>query len=278
MEIRDVLREHNFRYRHDLGQNFITDKNLLAAIVVDAGIESDDTVVEIGAGAGSLTSALAERAKRVVSFEVDENLKPILKTVLSQYENVEVRFADVLKLKDGELAALIGEGSFKVVANLPYYVTTPMITRFLESSLNVTDMTLMMQREVADRMTAKSGTAEYGAITVTVNSYGSAEIVRNIDRRMFFPVPKVDSALLRIKIDRNKCIYADDVLFKKVVKSAFLWRRKTLANNLKSMFSFSKEECENIQNEAKIPIMARGETRDLEQFVTLREVIGARLA
>ncbi len=272
MEIKEILRANNFKFNRALGQNFITDNNLLEAIVNDANVEKDDTVVEIGAGAGTLTRALAKRAKRVVAFEVDENLRPILGEVLKDFDNVEVHFADVLKCKDEELESIVGK-DFKVVANLPYYITTPLIMRFLESGLSVKDMTLMMQKEVAERLIAKPGTAEYGAITVAVDFVGYPEITRIIDKKMFYPIPKVDSALLKIKIDKNKHKITDEKTFKKTVKAAFLWRRKTLANCLQNMFNLPKIECEKIIEKAGFLPMVRGEKLGTEEFIKLSELI-----
>lgn len=270
MDIKTVLMTHNFRYNKALGQNFITDGNLLDAIVKDAGVTNEDVVVEIGAGAGTLTRALSKVAKRVVTFEVDENLRPILAVTLSDCENVEVVFGDVLKMSDSVLKEHIS-GPFIVVANLPYYITTQLLMRFVESSLPVVSMTLMMQKEVAERLVAKAGTPEYGAVTVAVEAVGYGSILREIKRTMFYPVPKVDSALYHLKIDRNKLKIADEKLFKKTVKAAFLWRRKTLANNLQSAFSIPKAEAEKILVELGYDPMIRGEKLSAEEFVRLSE-------
>lgn len=274
MEIKEILIAQNFRYNKALGQNFITDTNLLKAIVADAGVTKDDTVVEIGTGAGTLTRALAEAAKRVVSFEVDNNLKAILDKTMDGINNVDVIFADVLKMSDEDIKSIVS-GSFKVVANLPYYITTQLLMRFVESDLPVVDLTLMMQKEVADRLCARAGTAEYGAVTVAVNAVGDGEIVRSINKNMFYPVPKVDSALYRLKIDKNKYDIKDEKLFKKTVKAAFLWRRKTLANNLQSAFSIPKSQAEKILAELGFDPMIRGEKLSVTDFIALSEKIGA---
>lgn len=270
MEIREILKQNEFHYNKALGQNFITDKNLLNAIVTDSGAESDDVIVEIGAGAGTLTGALAERTKKVYAFEVDERLRPVLATTLSSFGNVSLNFADVLKMKDEDFRQIVNE-PFKLVANLPYYVTTPLIMRFLESDLPVKSMTVTIQKEVAERLTAKAGTAEYGAITVAADYAGEAKITRLIGKEMFFPVPKVDSALLRLDIIKNKYKVTDEKLFKKVVKCAFLWRRKTLANNLQSMFSLPKADCEKILTSLGFSPMVRGEKLSTSEFIALSE-------
>ena len=272
MEIKEILISQNFRYNKALGQNFITDNNLLNAIVSDAEVGSDDTVVEIGTGAGTLTRALASKAKRVITFEVDNNLKPILDKTLDGLNNVDVIFADVLKMSDEDIKSIVPV-PFKVVANLPYYITTQLLMRFVESTLPVTDLTLMMQKEVADRLCAKAGTADYGAVTVAVNSIGDGEIVRLINKNMFYPIPKVDSALYRLKINKNKYKIDNEKLFKKTVKSAFLWRRKTLANNLQSAFSIPKAEAEKILVDLGFDPMIRGEKLTVEDFISLSDKI-----
>ncbi len=270
--VKDLLSKYNFRFNKALGQNFITDKNLLEAIVSDANIEENDTVVEIGTGAGTLTAALAKKAKRVITFEVDRNLEQILNEALAGFNNIELHFSDVLNMSDDELKAII-KTPFKVVANLPYYITTPLIMRFLESSLEVISLTLMMQKEVALRMTAKSGTADYGAITVGVDACGDTKITRNIPKTMFFPVPKVDSALLHIVIKKDKYGIDDMGSFKKIVKAAFMWRRKTLANNISATYGISKANADKILADNGFDIMIRGERLTTEDFVKLSKVL-----
>lgn len=266
MEIREILRDNNFKFNKALGQNFITDNNLLEAIVNDADITNEDVVVEIGAGAGTLTRALCAKAKFVYAFEVDGNLENILNTVLKGLDNVKIIFADVLKMSDEDFESLVPT-PFKVVANLPYYITTPLIMRFLESELQVRELTLMMQKEVADRLVSPPGKPEYGAITAAVDAAGNAVATRTISRNMFYPMPKVDSALLRIVIDKNKYKIDNVKLFKKVVKSAFLWRRKTFANNLQSMFSLPKTDCDKIIEKAGFSPMVRGEVLGVPDFL-----------
>jgi len=271
METAEILREHGFRFNKALGQNFITDGNLLNAIVADSGIANGDTVVEIGAGAGTLTAAIAKKCKKVIAYEVDERLKPVLEKTVP-YDNVEIVFADVMKLSDEKIMETVGE-PFKLVANLPYYITTPLIMRFLESALPVISLTVTIQKEVAERLTAKAGDPAYGAITVAADYAGDCKITRYIGKEMFYPVPKVDSALLRLDIVKNKYDVSDEKLFKKVVKSAFLWRRKTLANNLQNMFSLPKNECEKMLEKLNFPPLVRGEKLSTEDFIALTEEI-----
>ena len=183
--IKDIIRGVDFRFNKALGQNFITDSNLLDAIVADSGINGDDTVVEIGTGAGTLTRAIAKVAKKVYSFEVDKNLQPVLALSLQGVDNAEVVFRDVLKMKDDELRSIVGD-KFKVVANLPYYITTPLAMRFIESSLDVRSITIMVQKEVALRFVAKLNTADYSAITLAIEMAGDAKITRNVIVGHFF--------------------------------------------------------------------------------------------
>ncbi|MFA6866676.1 MAG: 16S rRNA (adenine(1518)-N(6)/adenine(1519)-N(6))-dimethyltransferase RsmA [Clostridia bacterium] len=272
MDIRSLLIGNNFRYNKALGQNFITDTNLLDAIAEDANITSEDTVVEIGTGAGTLTRSLAKRAKRVITFEVDRNLEPILKTTLSTFDNIKVCFEDVLKMTDEEFLDIV-DGEFMVVANLPYYITTPLIMRFFESDLPVKSLTLMMQKEVANRMIAKAGTSDYGAITAVIDLQSNVTIARNISREMFYPVPKVDSALVHIEIDKNKHKIEDLNFVKKVIKSAFMWRRKTFVNNMNSSFSLPKEEGVKMLEEMGFVSTIRGEKFNTTEFIELASKI-----
>jgi 16S rRNA (adenine1518-N6/adenine1519-N6)-dimethyltransferase len=277
MEIKEILIANNFRYNKSLGQNFITDTNLLEAIVEDADISIDDTVVEIGTGAGTLTRVLSKKCKRVITFEVDINLTPILDVTLKELDNVELHFADVLSLKDSQLEEIIKE-PFKVVANLPYYITTPLIMRFIESNLKVQSLTLMMQKEVAQRIVAKEGTSDYGAITAVIALQANSKITRTILRQNFYPQPKVDSALVHIDMVEDKYENADIVFVKKVIKCAFMWRRKTLANNLCATFSLQKLSVENMLESLNYVKDIRGEKLSPSAFCVLAELIKTEIS
>ncbi len=271
MDIKE-LKNSGFRFKKNLGQNFLTDSNLLRAFVSDAGVTVEDTVVEIGAGAGTLTRALAQKAKKVIAFEVDEDLKIALDKVSEEYPSVEIRFEDVLKLTDRQIEERVPE-TFVVVANLPYYVTTPMIMKFVDGTLDVKSMTLLMQKEVAERLVAKPKTSEYGAITAAINAVADTEIMRIVDRRMFYPVPNVDSALVKISFNRNKYVFTDYKIFKKTVKSAFAMRRKTLVNNLISTFAISRENAEKAVIDIGKEKTVRGEELSCEDFIALSDKI-----
>ena len=276
-ELSDILRASGFRFNKALGQNFIFDGNLLDAIVSDAGVTAEDTVVEIGTGAGTLTARLAARAKKVFSFEVDERLRPVLDISLKGAENVEVVFRDVMKMKDDELREMIG-GEFKVVANLPYYITTPLIMRFAESTLPVRSITVMVQKEVADRLTAEVGSADYAAVTLAVKVFGDAAVTRIVDRHMFRPAPNVDSAVVRIDRVLGRLDGADEKLVRKLVRAAFAMRRKTLVNNLAASFGIPKQQATDLVTACGFPADVRGERLSLDDFIRLSHVFSPQSA
>ena len=203
MEVSEILKTCNFEFKKKLGQNFITDLNLLNAIVCDADIKSDDNVLEIGVGAGTLTKAIAGSAKKVVGYELDKNLADVLALSLQGIDNAEIVFKDFLKATPEEVNAMFN-GPFKVVANLPYYITTNIIFALVEKPFNVTSLTLMVQKEVADRLSSKAGTKDYGTITVELDSIGTVQTKRVVDRKMFMPMPNVDSAIVNITLNKNK--------------------------------------------------------------------------
>lgn len=273
--IKDIIRGVDFHFNKALGQNFITDGNLLDAIVADSGIEEGDVVVEIGTGAGTLTRSIAKVAKKVYSFEVDKNLQPVLALSLQGVDNVEVIFRDILKMKDDEVKAIVG-GEFKVVANLPYYITTPLAMRFIESTLDVKSLTIMVQKEVADRFVAKPNTADYSAVTLAVLMAGEAQITRNVSRNMFYPSPNVDSAVVRIDIDRHKLDGENAPLLHKLVRSSFAMRRKTLANNLSVAFGIGKQDATALIESAGFSPMVRGEALSLDDYKILAREIDKR--
>lgn len=270
-KIKDILIDNGFRFNHNLGQNFITDKNLLDKIVELSGVDENDVVVEIGTGAGTLTRAIAEKAKKVYSFEVDRALKPVLDETLSGLDNVEVIFKDVLKMKDKELIEIVGE-KFKVVANIPYYITTALVMRFLEEDVHPSAITVMVQKEVADRFVAKPATEDYGAITMAISLYGDAKIVGQVDKSMFYPVPKVDSSIVRIDV-YDKYAGVDKKKVNKAIKCAFMMRRKTLLNNLTAVYPVEKDEAAKILESLNIDLKARGETLTLDQIIEISDLL-----
>ncbi len=224
-----------FQTKKKFGQNFIKDKNLLEAICKDAGVTCDDQVLEIGAGLGTLSECLANQAKKVFSYEIDAELVPILKE--KENDKLEFMFKDVLEESLENIEGRF-EGKYKIVANIPYYITTPIIFKFLGKSERVESMTLMVQKEVAERIVAKEGGKDYGVLSVCCSLFGECSIKRIVGRNMFHPAPKVDSAIVCIKLKGDK-IEEGLVDF---VKNAFSMRRKTLANNLSSSYSISKTD------------------------------------
>ena len=272
MQLKDVLIKNGFHFNKRYGQNFLTDTNLLRSIVDRAGITSEDTVIEIGVGGGTLTRAIAEKAKRVIGFEIDRNLQPVLSETLSGLENVEIIFKDVMKMPTEEIEQIVG-GRFSVVANLPYYITTPILMKFIEESDMVDGITVTVQEEVADRLCAKAGSSEYGAITASVDAVGDAEKIMRIDRRMFYPAPNVDSAVVKIALNKNKHQIEDLKAYRAGVRCAFLSRRKTLVNNLMMSFKVDRSTAEDIVTAVKGDVMVRGETLTTEDFVALSNQI-----
>lgn len=272
MQIKEVLKKNSFRFEKKFGQNFLTDARLLSDLVDKSGVNSDDTVIEVGVGAGTLTSALADKVKKVIGFEVDFKLKPILAETLAGRDNVDVVFKDVMRVPMEEIEELAG-GKFSLVANLPYYITTPVLMKFLEESSMVERIAVTVQEEVADRMCAVAGTPEYGALTCAIDVIGNAEKVMRIPRDIFYPAPNVDSAVAVIKIDRTKYGNVDMNAYRNVVRSAFSSRRKTLANNLMQSFKISREIAENAVLEVKGDKMVRGETLTSAEFVQLSKIL-----
>lgn len=270
-KIRDVLKKHGFTFKKSLGQNFLTDENLLDSIAEAAGIGKSDTVVEIGCGAGTLTRALSKLAGRVYAYEIDRDLRPVLAETLAGCENTEVIFRDFSKENLGELYREIGE--YTVVANLPYYVTTPIVTRLLEEGAGVRGVCVMVQQEVAERFAAKEDTPEYGAITAAIALRGTAKIVKKVGRNMFYPAPNVDSAVVKIDFTENALPVKDKDMYRKTVRCAFLNRRKTLENNLMKSFSLSRETAAEILNRAGVEEKARGETLSPRRLAALSDIL-----
>lgn len=270
-KIRDVLKKHGFTFKKSLGQNFLTDENLLDSIAEAAGIGKNDTVVEIGCGAGTLTRALSKRAGRVYAYEIDRDLRPVLAETLAGCENTEVIFRDFSKENLGALYREIGE--YTVVANLPYYVTTPIVTRLLEEGVGVRGVCVMVQQEVAERFAAKEDTPEYGAITAAIALRGTAKIVKKVGRNMFYPAPNVDSAVVKIDFTENALPVKDKDMYRKTVRCAFLNRRKTLENNLMKSFSLSRETAAEILNRAGVEEKARGETLSPKRLAALSDIL-----
>lgn len=253
-----------FRHSHSLGQNFLTDKNLLAAIVTDAGITNRDTVIEVGAGMGALTRPLAESGARVFAFEIDERLKEYLEPFEKQYDGLKLIFGDFMK---SDINEITGGARYKAVANLPYYITTPVLFRFLEDPL-CDGVTVMVQKEVAERITASAGGKDYGALSVAAQMCGRPRITRIVGRNLFTPPPNVDSAVVNIRLSAER----PDESVRRVVRAAFSMRRKTLVNCLTNA-GYAKDKALSALSALSLPPDVRGERLTPMQFTELAELI-----
>jgi len=262
MSEKSVLEQNNFKFNKKFGQNFIFDKNLLNAIINDSGITKDDDVLEIGPGAGTLTRVIAEKAKKVVSYEIDTSLQEHLLGL--NLKNTKFVFGDVMNFSIEEIEKDF-KGEYKLIANLPYYITTPIIFKFLNNSKKIKSLTIMVQKEVAERIVAKVGGKDYGVLSIMCQFYGEAKINRIVSRKMFFPQPNVDSAVVTINIDREKFKEVDYSKFYNFIKCVFSMRRKTLRNNL-AQGGFSKEQISLLSEEI---LSKRSENFDITQLLEI---------
>ncbi len=269
-KIKETLDRYGFKFSKSLGQNFLIDGNVVRKIVREAGITKDDYVLEIGPGMGTLTEELALNAKKVVAVELDKKLLPILDETLANYDNVEIIYGDVLEV---DLKALIEEkldgGPVKLVANLPYYVTTPIIGKLLEDDLKLESINVMVQKEVADRMAAGPGSKSYGSLSVFVNFYTKPKVVVKVPKTVFMPQPKIDSSVIKLDLKKDLPDIDREKLFK-VVKAAFSKRRKTIINALSTYgFDLEKEEIRQTLERVGIKPEERAENISVEDFIKL---------
>lgn len=275
---KEIINRHGFSFKKSLGQNFLIDQNILDKIVGAAELDGSTGAMEIGPGIGALTERLAEAAGAVTAVEIDQRLIPILEEVLAHHPHVKIRHADVLKVNLPELFKedFAGVEKVSVVANLPYYVTTPILMKLLEDRLPLRHIVVMIQKEVAERMAAAPGGKEYGSLSIAVQYYSEPEIICTVPHTVFIPQPNVDSAVIRLKIRERPAVeVADEQHFFDVVQASFTQRRKTIANNLKARF-FPKEGRERLEAllaEAGIDPARRGETLSLEEYARLSDVL-----
>ena len=276
-ETKAVLDMFGFSFAKKYGQNFLIDGNIVSNIVKNAGITKEDTVLEIGPGIGTMTQVLCEQAKNVIAVEIDKRLIDVLTFTLRDYDNVTVINSDILKCNIEELCKQYSSnGRLKVVANLPYYITTPIIMELLEKNNNsvIESITVMIQKEVAERLGAEPGNKDYGAITLSINYYSDANIVMTVPASCFMPRPNVYSAVIRMDIyDKPPVATMDEVKMFKVIKAAFSQRRKTLVNSVSSSTDIAKETILKSLNEMGLSESVRGETLSLEQFAELSDRI-----
>ena len=277
----EVLQKYQFHFAKKFGQNFLIDTHVLDKIVRAAEITPEDYVLEIGPGIGTLTQYLCESAKHVFAVEIDDNLIPILQDTLSPYDNVTVIHNDVLKLDINKLVEEKCEGKrIKVVANLPYYITTPIIMGLFESHVPIDSITIMVQKEVADRMQVGPGTKDYGALSLAVQYYAKPEIIANVPPNCFMPRPNVGSAVIRLTRHETVPVQVEDEkLMFRLIRASFNQRRKTLANGLNNSpeIHLSKEVIQESIEELGVPVTSRGEALTLEQFAALSNIIGRRM-
>lgn len=273
--IQQIRERHNFQLSKSLGQNFITDKNIIERIVEGADIGADDLVIEIGPGIGVLTAEAAKACARVVAIEIDKKLIPILSETLQEYDNIKVINQDILKtdlneIIDAERDAGSFTGKVKIIGNLPYYITTPIIMGILEKGVAADSITIMMQKEVADRIKAKPGGKIYGAISVAVQYYCTVEQVASVPKEVFIPRPKVDSAVLRLCIREKRPVeLIDERIFFACIKAGFGQRRKTLLNSLTGVSGLSRDDIKSVLGQADIDPVRRAETLSIEEFAAI---------
>ncbi|MBM7582400.1 16S rRNA (adenine1518-N6/adenine1519-N6)-dimethyltransferase [Caldicoprobacter guelmensis] len=275
--VKELMARHGVSFKKGLGQNFLIDRNILMKIMDAAAIDKEDFVLEIGAGIGTLTKELAGAAKQVLAIEIDSRLFPILDETLAGCYNVKLVQGDVLKLDIKQLLEQhFGEQPFKVVGNLPYYITTPVLMMFLESDLPYESMVVMVQKEVAQRMTAVAGTKDYGMLSIAVQFYTCPEIVAVVSANVFFPPPKVDSAIVLLKRRQSPPVDVQDHrLFFKVVRAAFNQRRKTIINALTALElkGISKEKLYDVLDRCSIDPRRRGEDLTIQQYADIANVL-----
>lgn len=276
-----VLQKHQFHFQKKYGQNFLIDTHVLDKIIRAADIQDEDLVLEIGPGIGTMTQYLCEHARQVIAVEIDPALIPILEDTLKEYQNIEIIHGDILKIDIHNIVQEKNQGKpIKVVANLPYYITTPIIMGLFESHIPINSITVMVQKEVADRMGMGPGSKEYGALSLAVQYYAKPELVANVPPNCFMPRPKVGSAVIRlVRHDKPPVEVEDEAFLFKIIRASFNQRRKTLANGLNNAgeIPLTKEQIEKSLQELGFSVSIRGETLDLEQFAALSNLMKRKL-
>lgn len=273
--IKELLARHNFNFSKGLGQNFLINPSVCPRIAELGNAGKGFGVIEVGTGIGTLTAELAARADKVVAVEIDKRLLPVLEETLSDYDNIKVINEDIMNVDLNKLIADEFEGmNVAVCANLPYYITSPVIMHFLESGAPIDSITVMVQKEAAERLCADVGTRQSGAISVAVNYYGDAHFLFNVSRGSFIPAPNVDSAVIRVDVSRKYSLSEEEEkFFFSVVKAAFSQRRKTLANSLSSMLSADKQQIYSALSEAGLSENSRVEQLDMEKLIEFSKIL-----
>lgn len=266
MNTKDILNENNFKFKKKFGQNFLLDQNILNNIVNLADIKDDTLVIEIGVGAAALTKKLCKVAKNVLGYEIDTTLKEPLSKILNNESNVDVIFDDFLNRNIKEDLKCYQYSNLMVVANLPYYITTPIITKFIDEAIDVDKIIVMVQNEVADRFSAKVGTKSYNSLTIFLNYYFDIKKAFVVSRNVFYPKPNVDSAIVVFQKKKEKALLKNEKLFFELVKKAFKQKRKTLKNNLKD---YDLERIDNILKEYNKDTSFRAENITIDEFIEI---------
>lgn len=265
-----LLNKYKLKANKSLGQNFLINEQIIDDIVKVANVNEDDLIIEIGPGLGSLTSKLADNAKKVVAIELDQNMIEILKERFSLYKNVEIIHGDIMKV---DLKEIIGEEkNVKIVANLPYYITTPIVMKLLEENLKMKSITVMVQKEVGERFCAIPGGKEYGAITVSINYYSDPKIVLDVPKDNFNPIPEVDSCVVQLKLKKNHIELKDKKLFFRLIKIAFSQRRKNIGNSLTGI-GMIKQEVKEMLEVLSLDINLRAENLSINQYAQIANYI-----
>lgn len=280
LRARVALEKHGFRNTHSLGQNFIFDEGLLESLLDRAGIGPEDRILEIGPGAGIMTALMAGRCERVVSIELDRKLAPVLEEVLAETENSRIVFADAMRADIGAVIRdELGGGKVRVVANLPYYITTDVLMRLVTGNFGITDICVMVQKEAADRLMSRVGDRQWCAVAAVMSYFGKVEVLEEVPRICFEPPPHVDSAFMRIALYDEKPVQAqnDDVM-KRVINSAFRMRRKTLVNNLTGDFALTRSEAEELLESIGLDTRVRGEALEINELALLADALFERAA
>ena len=264
--MKELINKYDFNFKKKFGQNFLKDNNILNNIVSKSEVDKDTLVIEIGVGAASLTTLLSVSAKNVLAYEIDEDLKPIIKETLKDKNNVEVRFEDFLKSNPKEDIKKYDYKKLYVIANLPYYITTPIIEKIIDDKLNVDKIVIMVQKEVGDRFNAKVGSKEYNSLTIFLNYYFEISKLMNVSRNSFIPVPNVDSVVIEMKKRINTYNVNNEELFFKLVRDAFKYKRKNLRNNLND---YDLEKIEKVLKNSGKDLTIRAESLTIENFVEI---------
>lgn len=280
LRARVALEKHGFRNTHSLGQNFIFDEGLLSTLLDRAGVGRTDRILEIGPGAGIMTALMAARCEKVVSIELDQKLEPVLKEVLAEAENSKIVFADAMRADIGAIIRdELGGGEVRVVANLPYYITTDVLVRLVTGNFGISDICVMVQKEAADRLMSRTGDRQWCAVAALISYFGKAEVLEEVPRVCFEPPPHVDSAFMRIALYDEKPVKAkNDDMMKRVINSAFRMRRKTLVNNLTGDFALTRPEAEQMLSGIGIDPRVRGEALEINQLAQLADALSDRNA